>query len=200
MKPPWMAWVRSCSAPGEWFMKTALERELPPMSFIMSKYCVTSSKSITYGQQERLARKERSPRAAGRAARRSPRNKKESRGRGRKDGRPTAWCSSGSVACFESTPATSALKQLTESRSPDTIACRCRAMPWPCMNLASASALAWISVRAASASASLIERILIASPSSTAAWRSRFALLISFIARLTSMFGSMSVTGVARME
>ena len=35
------------SAPGEWFMKTALERELPPMSFIMSKYWVTSSKSIT---------------------------------------------------------------------------------------------------------------------------------------------------------
>jgi len=39
--------ARGESAPGEWFMKTALERELPPMSFIMSKYCVTSNKSIT---------------------------------------------------------------------------------------------------------------------------------------------------------
>merc|ERR1712137_1473520 len=79
------------------------------------------------------------------------------------------------------------------------IACRCRAIPWPCMNFASASALAWISVRAASASASLIERILTASPSSCAAARKRFALLISFIARFTSAFGSISVMGEARI-
>jgi hypothetical protein len=55
------------------------------------------------------------------------------------------------LACFASTPLTSALKELTLSRSPLMMACRCRAMPCPAMNLASASALAWISVRLACA-------------------------------------------------
>mmetsp|Transcript_27790 Transcript_27790/g.64861 ORF Transcript_27790/g.64861 Transcript_27790/m.64861 type:complete len:203 (-) Transcript_27790:346-954(-) len=149
MKPFCTAAARSSRAPGEWFMKTALVLLCAPISFIMSKYCVTIIKSSTF---------------------------------------------------LASTPATSDLKALTESRRPVMMACRWRAMPWPCMYLASASALAWISVRAASASASLIARILTASPSSPAATRRRFILLISFIARFTCASGSMSVMGEARME
>ena len=72
-------------------------------------------------------------------------------------------------------------------------------MPWPARDLASASAFAWISVREATASASLMARILTASPSSSAATRRRFILLISFIARFTSRSGSMSVIGVERI-
>merc|ERR1719160_394439 len=104
-----------------------------------------------------------------------------------------------SMTVLASTSCTSLLKALTDSRSPSMMACRWRAMPCPARNLASASAFAWISVRAASASASLTALILTASPSSCAARRSRFALLMSFIARLTSLSGSMSVMGEARM-
>eukprot|EP00964_Phaeocystis_antarctica_P041386 scaffold23655_cov65-Phaeocystis_antarctica.AAC.16 len=71
-----------------------------------------------------------------------------------------------SMTVLASTSCTSFLKAFTDSRSPSMIACRWRAMPWPARNLASASALAWISVRAASASASLTALILTASPSS----------------------------------
>ena len=76
---------------------------------------------------------------------------------------------------------------------------RWRAMPWPARYLASASAFAWISVREATASASLIARILTASPSSSAATRRRRCLLISFIARFTWSSGLMSVIGDARI-
>ena len=78
-----------------------------------------------------------------------------------------------SMTVLASTSCTSFLKALTDSRSPSMIACRWRAMPWPARNLASASALAWISVRAASASASLTALILTASPSSCDGWGGR---------------------------